>query len=185
MTLEESILSQVSPSLSFFTKTANGYKFQCPYCQHGCVDKEGKSYSVGKVKGSLYLKNNSLKFKCFLCGTHKEFYYFLADHFAPVHLDYLRQRDSLGLTGYQTNCPALQTVLKNDGVLSDHPPRFSPPPVRESQSLNQNHSVISDLPKYTRLPRLSPQQQAGCQSSLNHLIKEREKRRRERSGELW
>jgi len=185
MTLEDAILSQVSPSLSFFTKTANGYKFQCPYCQHGCVDKKGKLCSVGKVKGSLYLKNNSLKFKCFLCGTHKEFYYFLADHFAPLHLEYLRQRDSLGLTGYQTNCPALETVLKQDGVLSDHPPRFSNPPVKDRQPLNQDHSVIADPPKYTRLPCLSPQQQAGCQSSLNHLIKEREKRRRERSGELW
>ena len=61
MTLEEAILSQVSLSLPFFTKTVNGYKFQCPYCQHGCVDKKGKPYSVGKVKGSLYLKNNSLK----------------------------------------------------------------------------------------------------------------------------
>jgi len=70
-------------------------------------------------------------------------------------------------------------------VLSDHPPRFSPPPVKESQSMNQNHPVIADTPNYTRLPRLSPQQQAGCQSSLNHLIKERQKRRRERSGELW
>jgi hypothetical protein len=41
-----------------------------------------------------------------------------------LHLEYLRQRDSLGLTGYQTNCPALETVLKQDGVLSDHPPHF-------------------------------------------------------------
>jgi len=185
MTLEESILSQVALSLPFFTKTTNGYKFQCPYCQHGCVDNKGKPYSVGKVKGSLFLKNNSLKFKCFLCGTHKEFYYFLVDHFAPLHLQYIRQRDSLGLTGYQTNCPALETVLKQHGVLSDHSPRFSSPPVRESQSMNQNHPVIADSPNYTRLPRLSPQQQAGCQSSLNHLIKERQKRRRERSGELW
>lgn len=185
MTLEEAILSQLTLSLPFFATTANGYKFQCPYCQHGCVDKKGKPYSVGKVKGSLYLKNNSLKFKCFLCGTHEEFYYFLADHFAPLHLQYIRQRDSLGLTGYQTNCPALETVLMHHGVLSDHPARFSPPPVKESQSMNQNHPVIADSPNYTRLPRLSPQQQAGCQSSLNHLIKERQKRRRERSGELW
>jgi len=184
MILEEAILSQVALSLPFFTKTTNGYKFQCPYCQHGFVDKKGKPYSVGKVKGGLYLKNNGLKFNCFLCGTHKEFYYFLSDHFAPLHLEYLRQRDSLGLTGYQTNCPALETVLKQDGVFRDHPPRFLTPLVTESQSLNQKHPVIADSPNYTRLPRLSPQQQAGCQSSLNHLIKEREKRRRERSGEL-
>jgi hypothetical protein len=44
----------------------------------------------------------------------------------------------------------------------------------------------SDSPKITKLlPMRSPQQQAGCQSQINHRIKLRDRQRRKRSGQLW
>jgi hypothetical protein len=42
---------------------------------------------------------------------------------------------------------------------------------------------VPPAPKVTKLPPMrSPQQQAGCQASLNRQMKQREQRRRERQG---
>jgi len=183
--IEERFIDYLSPSLPLFQKKSVAYQFQCPYCQTSGKNSKGKPYAPSDAKGYLYPYGNTWNYKCHKCGEHQSFVKFLEVQFPLLHFEYVRLRDQLGTTGFQTNCPALETVLKQHGVLSDHPSRFSSSPVKESQSINQVCSAIADSPNYARLPRLSPQQQAGCQSSLNHLIKERQKRRRERSGELW
>ena len=38
---------------------------------------------------------------------------FLKDHFPSLFLDYVAERESYGLTRFQTNCPSLKLALKN------------------------------------------------------------------------
>lgn len=190
MTIEDCIIDSISYSLLHFTKTKKGWKFQCPYCQHGLRDHKGRHYVPGRVKGYLIPKDNSIKFRCFLCNEHKEFASFLRDHFPKEFLEYVKQREALGLTGYQTNCPSLATVLKQHGMLPDHPPAFPREHKAEREHQHIPKAPISvtptdtaSMPKVTKLPPMrSPQQQAGQQSRLNHLVKQREQRRRLRDG---
>jgi hypothetical protein len=122
---------------------------------------------------------------------------FLEDHF-PRHFEaYVRQRDALGTTGKHTNCPTLETVLKRQGLLPENPPDFSwqgtLPPVQkrldDAPGVHQHPPVMPNsptAPKIAKLPPMrSPQQQAGHQARINQVMKQRAKRRREQSGELW
>jgi len=192
MSLEESFINSISFSLPHFTRTQKGWKFQCPYCQHGLKDHKGRHYGPGRVKGYLVSKDNSIKFRCFLCNEHKEFASFLRDHFPKEFLEYVRQREALGLTGYQTNCPSLSTVLKQQGVMPQHPPTFEK---TRAEDLKQHPPACPSVPavtpsmptptgpKVTKLPPMrSPQQQAGQQSRLNHQVKQRQQQRRLREG---
>jgi hypothetical protein len=194
--IEKSIIDQIAPGLRFFSCQQNAYKFLCPYCQTGSRTSKGKNYAKGDTKGYLYLKGNAFNFKCHKsnCPTHtqeaggKSFEKFLADHFRQQHLEYVRRRDELGLTGYQTNCPSLATVLKQQGVLPQHLHVLHSK--EQPQEIQKEHPSKApaahsppNAPKVTKLlPMRSPQQQAGHQSSLNHLVKQRQKRRQEREG---
>jgi hypothetical protein len=188
MTIEESFIDSISLSLQHLTKTDSGWKFQCPYCQHGVKDHKGRDYGPGRVKGNFYTYNNRVIFHCFLCEEQKEFASFLRDHFPKQFLQYVQRREELGLTGYQTNCPTLSNVLKQQGVLPQRPPVVSSK--EQPQTIQQEHpakapadQLVPTAPKVTKLPPMrSPQQQAGCQASLNRQMKQREQRRRERQG---
>jgi hypothetical protein len=188
MNIEQFLIQSISDHLPYFTKTANGHKFQCPYCQYGSKDKKGRNYSQGRVKGNLYTLGNTVKFHCFSCNEHKEFASFLREQFPDCFQLYVKTRDEFGLTGYQTNCPSLETVLKQQGLLPQHPPAFHSK--EHPQELQQGHPskatnapARAHTPKITVLPPMrSPQQQAGCQASLNRKMKEREQRRRECQG---
>jgi len=192
MSLEESFINSISFSLPHFTKTQKGWKFQCPYCQHGLKDHKGRHYGPGRVKGSFYHSGNQVLFRCFLCNEHKEFQSFLRNHFPKEFLEYVRQREALGLTGYQTNCPSLSTVLKQQGVLPQHPPAFDKQtpadpaqhnPARPSVPVVTPSVPAPTGPKVTKLPPMrSPKQQAGQQSRLNHQVKQRQQQRRLREG---
>jgi len=199
MTIEQSTIQDISYSLGFFSRTQNGYKFQCPYYQHGNKDHKGRPMTLGRVKGSLYQVSgrNDWKFRCFHCGKHKAFHNFLEDHF-PKHFEAcIRQRDALGTTGKGTNCPKLETVLKRQGVLPEGAPDFSwqgtLPPVQkrleDAPGVHQCPPVTpntASAPKITKLPPMrSPQQQAGHQAKINQVMKQRAKWRLEQSGELW
>jgi hypothetical protein len=119
---------------------------------------------------------------------------FLEENFPKEFLNYVRLREEHGTSGYQTNCPSLATALKRKGSLLNHPPKFhdatrpkecsQPPleaPVRPLKEVEQLTG-----PKVTKLPPMrSPAQQSGHQSKINQAIKQREKKRRDRSGELW
>jgi len=190
MSLEATIIDAISFSLPHFTKTHKGWKFQCPYCQHGLRDHKGRHYGPGRVKGNFYQYQNRIIFHCFLCGEHKEFHSFLQDHFPKQLLEYVRRREELGLTGYQTNCPTLKNALKKHGVLPQHPPAFNRQKSDDPEQDPSTHSPVPAVtpsvhaaPKVTKLPPMrSPQQQAGQQSRLNHQVKQRKQQRRLREG---
>ena len=199
MTIEQSIIQEISYSLRFFTDTPNGHKFACPYCQCGSKDHKGRPMTVGRVKGSLYQVPEGIawNYRCFRCNKRVSFTKFLEDHF-PKHFEsYVRQRDSRGTTGKGTNCPTLETVLKRQGMLPEGAPDFSwqgtLPPVQKGHEsgpgVHQRPPVMPNTPsapKVTKLERVrSPQHQAGLQGPINQVMKQREKRRREQSGELW
>ena len=189
--LEEIFIGKLSGSLLLFSRQGSAYRFLCPHCQFSGKNKKGKQYSPSEAKGYLYQIASAWNFKCHKCGAHQAFEKFLAVVSPQLHLEYVRIRDELGTTGFQTNCPSLETILKQRGLLRTHLPAKTPP--QPQQHLQGASTPVADAsvssghpePSVTRLPRLSPEQQAGQQSRLNHLIKQREQRRRERSGELW
>jgi len=199
MTIEESIIRGISYSLGFFTITQSGYKFQCPYCQHGSKDHKGRPMTVGRVKGSLYQVSEGIawNYRCFRCQKRVSFAKFLEDHF-PRHFEaYVRQRDALGTTGKHTNCPKLETVLKRQGVLPEKPPDFCcqgtlPPAQKRLEDAPGVHQCPPVTPNSVAAPKLtkldgvrSPQHQAGLQGPMNQVMKQRAKWRLEKSGELW
>lgn len=185
MTIETTLIDYISPSLPLFSRQLNAYRFQCPYCQSNGKSSKGKTLAPSDAKGYLYSTGNVWDFKCHKCGEHQSFEKFLEAQYPLLHFEYVRLRDQLGTTGFQTNCPTLETLLKKRGML-ENPPEFRPerfhqqiprpitPPAAPS---------AAPAPKVTKLPPMrSPQQQAGCQASLNHQMKQREQRRRERQG---
>jgi hypothetical protein len=181
--------------LDHFVQKGSAYRFLCPYCQVGRKSKRGKRFTPGEAKGFLYQTNYGWNFKCHRenhCGRHTSFAIFLEENFPDDFLNYVHRRDELGLAGYQTNCPSLKTVLKRLESLPNHPPKTNDPthapkpseptpeaPIRQSKCSGGETMALIKLP-----PMRSPQQQAGHQSRINQEIKQRERQRRERSGEL-
>jgi hypothetical protein len=95
----------------------------------------------------------------------------------------------LGTTGFQTNCPSLETLLKKRGMLSGQPPEFRPKRFHQHLQRPATPSTVPNAPaapKVTKLPPMrSPQQQAGHQSRLNHQVKQRHQRKRREAGDSW
>lgn len=194
--IEEVVIDQIASGLRLFSRQQNAYKFLCPYCQTGSTDRKGKPYAKGDAKGHFYQKSNAWNFKCHKsnCSTHtqksggKSFEKFLADHFPKQHLEYVRRRDELGLTGYQTNCPTLETLLKKRGVLGN-PPEFRPERFHQNVQTPLTPpaaSSASPAPKVTKLPPvLTREKLAGHQSRLNHLVKQRHQWKRREAGDSW
>ena len=197
MNIEENLIHSISHSLLDFSTKKSSYKFQCPYCQYGRKNSKNKSFAPSEASGYLYRGTRGWNFKCHRekhCGRGMSFTTFLEENFPKEFLNYVRLREEHGTSGYQTNCPSLATTLKRQGSLPNHPPKFhdatrlkecsqTPPgePVRPLEEVEQ-----STGPKITKLPPMrSPAQQSGHQSKINQEIKQRKKRRIERSGELW
>lgn len=186
--IEESFLDYFSASLPLFEKKTVAYRFQCPYCQSSGKDKKGKPLAPSEARGYIYPIGNAWNYKCHKCDTRQSFEKFLKSQYPLLHVSYVRLRDQLGTTGFQTNCPSLDTLLKQQGVLSTHPPVFLP---KEHQQRPQQAPTAAPKmrtapagAKVTKLPPMrSPQQQAGSQSRLNHLMKQRQQQRRLR--EEW
>jgi hypothetical protein len=196
MSIEENLIYSFSHKLLHFSARTHSYRFQCPYCQVGHLNSKRKAFKPSDAKGFLYQKNGGWNFKCHRerhCGRGMSFVVFLEENFPAEFQQYVRLREEMGTTGKHTNCPKLETVLKRQGSLPNHPPMFNDPnrvekpsqatpeaPVRASEQLG------STEPKVIKLEGVrSPQHQSGLQSSVNHLMKQRERFRRERSGELW
>jgi hypothetical protein len=184
-TTEEIFIEYLSPSLPLFEKKTVAYRFQCPYCQSSGKGSKGKPLSPSGARGYLYPVGNAWNFKCHKCGEHKSFEKFLKAQFPLLHFEYVRLRDQLGTTGFQTNCPSLETLLKKRGVLGN-PPEFRPEHFHHQVQrpvVPPSMPSAPHVPKVTKLPPMrSQQQQAGHQSGLNHLMKQRQKRRRDREG---
>jgi len=188
-TIEERFIDYCSRSLLLFQKKSVAYQFQCPYCQTSGKNSKGKPYAPSDAKGYLYPYGNTWNYKCHKCGEHQSFTKFLESQFPLLHFEYVRLRDQLGTTGFQTNCPSLETLLKKRGMLGGQPPEFRPERFHQHLQRPASPPAAPDVPtapKVTKLPPMrSPQQQAGHQSRINHLMKQREQKRRYRSGELW
>jgi len=193
--IEERFIDYLSPSLPLFQKKSFAYQLQCPYCQTSGKNSKGKPNAPSDAKGYLYPYGNTWNYKCHKCGEHQSFTKFLEAQFPLLHFKYVRLRDQLGTTGFQTNCPSLETLLKKGGMLGGQPPEFRPERFHQHLQHLQHLQrpavppaapIAPAAPKVTKLPPIrSPQQQAGHQSRLNHLVKQREQKRRHRSGELW
>jgi hypothetical protein len=76
-----------------------------------------------------------------------------------------------GTTGKGHDCPSPDL-----GPLSAN--ASATPPLKCSEQDHPSTLVDSSTVLVSRLPTMTPQQQAGCQSGLNHLMRQREKRRR-------
>ena len=143
-----------------------------------------------RCKGFLYSNGNALNFKCHRCGTGKQFHTFLEDHFPSVFLEYVAERDGLGLTGKGTNAPTLSNAAQR---VSGKVTAASAGEVVESGSGIEKTGSSSDgdgaggsqnqlnsgpnQPLITKLPRLTPKQQAGCSARLAHKVKQHQQRR--------
>lgn len=197
MSIEENLIHSLSQRLLHFSTKKSSYKFQCPYCQCGRKNSKNKPFAPSEASGYLYRGTDGWNFKCHRekhCGRGTSFAIFLEENFPNEFLKYVSFREDHGTTGHQTNCPSLVTALKRKDSLPNHPPKFHDPsrikewsqtppeePVRPLNEVEQSTS-----PKITKLPAMrSPAQQSGHQARINKEIKQRKKRRREQSGELW
>jgi len=191
-TIEEKFIDRISPSLTLYSKRDSGaHRFACPCCQSNGIDRKGKRIPAYKATGFLYRyeNTNAWNFKCHKCGEHQSFEKFLEQQFPLLHFEYVRLRDQLGTTGFQTNCPSLETLLRKRGMLSGQPPDFRPERFHQHVQRPVTKPAAPSAPtapKVTKLPPMrSPQQQAGCQASLNRQMKQREKRKRREAGDSW
>jgi hypothetical protein len=192
-TEEEKLIDYISPSLLLYSEQSNARRFLCPYCQSSGRDEKGKLYAPSAAKGFLYRVGNAWNFRCHKCSAKHSFEKFLEVFYPLLHFEYVRLRDQLGTTGFQTNCPSLETLLRKQGMLSFDPLVFGTPSEhKQPQHLpqapvaRQTPAPAPTAPNVTKLPPMrSPQQQAGHQSHLNHLVKQRQQRRRREPGDSW
>jgi len=188
--IEDKYLNQISGLLPHFSRQLNAYRLQCPYCQLSSKDHRGRPMTSSRCKGFFYTNGNALNYKCHRCGTGKQFHTFLEDHFPSVLLEYVAERDGLGLTGKGTNAPTLSNATER---VSGRVTGASAGEVVESGSgiketgckdagdgagVSQNQmNSRPTAPAITKLPRLTPQQQAGCSARLAHKVKQHQQRR--------
>ena len=197
MTLEESFIDKISYQLPNFKRNNTSFQFRCPYCQLGSHHRTGRPWKNSDFRAYFYRAENATNFKCHKCGKHTQFHQFLKDHFPTEFLEYVRERELQGTTGFQTNCPTLDKALLDTGKIKFDKPDFgsrkkqhqSQPSNSESSQTPQQSSPsesCGNAPKKQVLPPMrSPQQQAGHQAHLNYLMKQKHERDRNRRGELW
>jgi len=151
------------------------WSFPCPYCS-ALETKEWKR----KKKTACLIWNpvqNSWKFACQRCGKRTNFFHAL-QHVSPLlGAQYQRERDQAGTTGWGHDCPSPSV----QGHLPTTPPRMPEGPL-ERKEVPQSQPPTS---KPIRLPRLTPDQQAGQQSRLNHQVKRYQHLKRRESGDIW
>lgn len=107
-----------------------------------------------------------------------------------VFLAYVAKRDGLGLTGKATNAPTLSNAAErvaervtgaSDGIYGDMgagSPEAACRTDGEKCGSKQNQPAsVPKAPAVIKLPRLTPQQQAGCSAQLAHKVKQHHQRR--------
>jgi hypothetical protein len=185
LTIEEKHLNRINGLLPFFSKQLSAYRLQCPYCQLGSKDHKGRPMTASRCKGFFYSNGNALNYKCHRCGVGKQFHSFLQDHFPSAFLEYVEERDGLGLTGKGTNAPTLSNAIERvSGRLTA---AFAGEVVASGSGIEKTDcksagdgAASSQIqlnsgptqPAITKLPRLTPQQQAGCSARLAHKVKQ-------------
>ena len=116
--IEEIFIDYIAASLPLFSRQQVAFRFQCPYCQISCKKSKGNSSNLSDAKGYLYPYSNAWNYKCHRCGIHQTFEKSLEDQFPLLHFKYVSIRDQMGTTGFQTNCPTLETILKKQKLLN-------------------------------------------------------------------
>ena len=188
--IEERYLNQISGLLPFFSKQLNAYRFQCPYCQLGSKDHKGRPMTASRCKSFFYSNGKALNYKCHRCGVGKQFHTFLEDHFPSTFLEYVAERDGLRLTGKGTNAPTLSNAAERvagrvtgpsaeaDEGMGSERQETTGRGDGDAGGSNQNPQVSAGpQPLITKLPRLTPQQQAGCSARLAHKVKQHRQRK--------
>ena len=179
MNLEDIFLDKIRHYLPGFKQRPSGIIFKCPYCQKDDYATPAKTYSSTKLKGNFYNKKNATRFKCYSCGTSREFHVFLNNHFPSLFLDYVAERESYGLTGFQTNCPTLKTaqrILNQSSTAS---------PIQSTLNTHPAKSHKPKSPQVKTFPRPTPQQQAGQAAHLVHACKQLRHRGPNHHADLW
>jgi len=193
--LEEKYLNHIGSLLPFFSKQLNAYRLQCPYCQLGSKDHKGRQMTSSRCKGFFYSNGNALNYKCHRCGVGKQFHTFLEDHFPTTFLEYVAEREGLGLNGKGTNAPSMSNATQRvagrlagpsteatEGIVSKRQETAGRGYTDAGES-NQNSQVSApSQPLITKLPRLTPQQQAGCSARLAHKVKQHQQRKHNDPG---
>ena len=195
MSIELEFINSISPSLTHFVNKKSSFKFQCPYCQVGRRSSGGKTFSPSEASGHLYEASHGWNFKCHRekhCGRSTSFARFLEDNFPSEFLKYVRRREAIGTTGYQTNCPNVETVLKRRGSMPTHPPKFHDPsrtqePSQDTPEVFSTPIQEAETPQMIiKLPAMrSPSQQSGHQAKLNRKVKEYRQRRHLEPGDAY
>jgi hypothetical protein len=189
-TIEERYLNHINGLLPFFSKQLNAYRLQCPYCQLGSKDHKGRPMTASRCKGFFYSNGNALNYKCHRCGIGRQFHNFLEDHFPLTFFDYVAEREGLGLTGKGTNAPSLCNAAER---VAGRVTGASAEATEEMENVkqetagrgdvdagetNQNSQIsAASQPLITKLPRMTPQQQAGCSARLAHKVKQAQQRK--------
>ena len=189
-TLEEKYLNRIRHLLPFFSRQLNAYRLQCPYCQLGSKDHKGRQMTASRCKGFFYSNGNALNYKCHRCGVSKQFHNLLQDHYPSAFLEYVAEREGLGLTGKGTNAPSLSNAAERvagrvagpsaeaDECMEGEKQETAGRGHGDACGSNQNQQILEPLkPLITKLPRLTPQQQAGCSARLAHKVKQHQLRR--------
>jgi hypothetical protein len=199
MTLEDQFIAKIRPHLLHYKFNGKVHQFFCPYCQSSGINSKGKRLSPSEGRGYFYPKGRAINFGCKRCGEGMQFHNFLKGNFPGAFVEYVKERDRRGTTGYQTNCPTLDNVLIDKGLIGSEKPVFNADP---EPSLNQNQnskelrSSQGDDPEFilhegrpyklTKCsPATTPQALAGHGAPINKIMNERERRRRQQRGELW
>ena len=188
--IEEKYLNQISGLLPFFSRQLNAHRLQCPYCQVGSKDQKGRQMTSSRCKGFFYSNGNALNYKCHRCGVGKQFHTFLEDHFPSTFLEYVAERDGLGRTAKGSNAPTVSNAaervagrvsgpsVETEGAVGSESLKTDCRSNGDGDESNQNQQTSAPLqPLITKLPRLTPQQQAGCSARLAHKVKQHQQRR--------
>lgn len=198
VSIEEKYLNQICDFLPFFSRRLNAYRLQCPYCQHGSKDHKGRPMTPSRCKGYFYSSGKAVNYKCHRCGVGKQFHTFLEDHFPLTFIEYVAERNSLGLTGKGTNAPSLSHAEKRVAGQVKAPSAEADGGMesvrKETTGLSNRNADESSLnlqispppqPLVTKLPRLTPQQQAGCSARLAQKVKQHQQRRHRDPAALY
>lgn len=154
-------------------KAGLAWSFACPLCSSAQKQEWKKKKETACLIWNE--QQNSWKFKCHRCGKSTNFYHLLLLVNPTLAARYQMDRFHSGTTGKGHDCPSPDLGVRKADSVGIQSPICSQQGVPPTQTVPAAGSV-------SRLPTLTPQQQTGCQSGLNRLMKQRQKRRKEHEG---
>lgn len=157
------------------SRQSSSFRFLCPYCQTGQKDSKGRLYTPSKAKGYIFKTNKDnydlWVFKCHKsgCSSGKSI---TIDQLIKDHYPNLLSADQI------------EELVKEKVKSSNPADKFNKKPVEPKPTQNQGNSQLTvnlHEPKVQRLPRLTPQQQAGKGSTPQKRLQDK----RRKSTKWW